>query len=740
VPPLRSVAVALVIVQFVAMHAHAQRPDSAPPRPQVTARLMHGTIELDGHLDDPAWADADSIPGLLQREPREGEPGSERTVVKVLRDATSLWVGIRAYDRDPKAIVATQYRRDADLDVDDNVAFTIDSYDEQRTAFVFATNPNAMMFDAQISGVDNENISWNGIWYVAASRDSLGWSAEFRIPFRTLRFHDGTGVPFGFNVRRFIRRRDEEDLWQSWLRTQGIQNLQFEGEVVIAGPLVRGFDGELRPNALVRYRLPEHDSTGAQTAPVNVAGKVGMDAKFALAPTLTADVTVNADFSEVESDEQVLNLTRFPLFFPEKREFFIESSNIFTFGADLRNQLFYSRRIGLTDSGAPVPILAGVRSYGNVGPWTLGALALRTGNPDDAFDAVVRLERNVLARSYIGAIATVRTGPGVMGTQTAAGIDLDFPLTVQGQNLEPKFWIAGTRTPGVPGTPTAWRAYIDYPNDIWDNFISLYRVERGFDPTLGFVIRDSILETTAHFDWMPRPSSGPIRNYDFQLISWDIITSDTGTLARTSEWETAEFDVRPFGLQFQSGDRIGFDIIRDFDAPADTFFIFPGSVVPPGRYWWTRGLVTATFAPGRVVSGSLSLGSGGFYDGRASTITASAIWRGGGRFQFGADGALSDVHLPGGNFTAFQAALRLEYDVGTRLSILGFIQHSNETQRADFQLRLHWIPVIGDNVYVVWNSGYTTYRLAPWRFPAWDALPHQLNGALVFKAEHRIPL
>ena len=720
--------------------ATAQQPGAAPARVGVVVRMMEGTVRLDGRLDDSVWASADSISGLRQREPREGEPGSERTVVLLLRDAHALYVAIRLYDRDPRAIVATQFRRDAELDVDDNAAIVIDSYDDQRTAFAFATNPNGMMWDAQFSGVSNTNRNWNGIWDVATSRDSLGWTAEFRVPFGTLRFHDGRDVVFGFNARRFIRRRDEEDLWQSWLRTQGIDNLQFEGELVVSDTLARGFDAEVRPNGLFTYTLPEHDSTGAQTASSEAAFKAGLDAKVALAPTLTADLTINADFSEVEADEQVINLTRFPIFFPEKREFFLESSDLFTFGATLRNQLFYSRRIGLTDDGTPVPIIVGARAYGNVGAWTVGALGLRTGAPDDAIDVVARVERNVLARSYIGAIATARMGPGVGAPQTAAGIDADFPLVVHGQNIEPKLWVAGTQNPGIPGTPLAWRAYIDYPNDIWDNFISLYRVERGFDPTLGFVIRDSIYETTGHFDWMPRPAHGSIRNFDFQLVSWDIIASDRGSLTRSAEWETAEFDVRPFGVQFQSGDRIGIDIIRDLDALADTFFIFPGSSVAPGRYWWTRGLVTAEFAPGRVVSGSIGVGGGGFYDGRAATLTASASWRGGGRLQLDGDASLSDVHFPGGKFIAVQAALRIEYDIGTRLSILGFVQHTNETQRADFQLRLHWIPRIGDNLYVVWNSGYTTYRLAPWRFPSWSGLSRQLNGALVIKAEHRIPL
>ena len=710
------------------------------PRSRVVARQAAAGVPLDASLLDPVWLEADSLTYLTQREPHEGEPNTQRTVVKFLRDRDNLYVAFRAYDSDPKNIVATQYRRDAELDVDDNVGVAIDSYDQQRTAFEFATNPNGMMWDAQTSITGDINIDWNGIWYVAAARDAAGWSAVFKIPFRTLRFHDGTDVAMGFNVRRFIRRNNEEDLWQSWLRNQGIENLQFEGEIVIAGPLARGLDAELRPNAIFTNAFPEYDSTGAQTAHGVATGKIGMDAKLAVTPTMTADLTANADFAEVEADSQVINLTRFPVFFPEKREFFLESADLFSFGATLRNQLFYSRTIGLDPLGVPVPILAGARIYGDAGDWTLGTLGVRTGGSDDAVDIVARVRRNVLARSYIGAIATVHSGPGVNGTFNSAGIDLDFPLRVGGQNIEPKLWIAGTQSPGIPGTPLSWRAYVDYPNDIWDNFAAIYRVDAGFDPVLGFVQAVGIRETNGHINWMPRPESGAIRNYDIQFISWDVIAGLEGAATNATNWQYANFDVRPFGLQFQSGDHIAFDIVRALDGPDTAFTIFPGVIIPPGQYWWTSYTASAQLAPGRVVSGSLALTGGGFYDGTQRTVAASVTWRGGGRVSVGADVSLSDVHLSQGDFTAEQTALRFEYDFGTKLSLFGFAQHTNTEQRADFQFRLHWIPRVGDDLFVVWNSGYTTWRLAPYRFPSWDALPRELNGALAIKVAHRIPL
>lgn len=712
----------------------------AQSRASIFARDAGAPLRLDANLRDSAWAFADSIAGITQREPVEGTPNSERTVVKVLRDADNFWLAVIAYDSDPAGIVATQFRRDADPDVDDNVGIAIDSYDQQRTAFGFATNPNGMMWDAQLTGTQDWDVNWNGIWYVAATRGAHGWTALFQIPFRTLRFHDGTNVTFGFNVRRFIRRKNEEDLWQSWLRNQGLENLQFEGEVVIAGSLVRGLDAEIRPNAILKSALPVYDSTGTQTYHGVTTGKVGMDAKLAVTPTMTADLTANADFAEVEADSQVVNLTRFPVYFPEKREFFLENADLFTFGATLRNYLFYSRRVGLDDSGNAVPILAGARIYGDAGKWSVGTLGAVTGGTDQAVDVVARVRRNVLERAYIGAIATVNTGPGVVGTASALGVDADFPLRVGGQNLEPKFWIAGTRVPGIPGTPVAWRAYLDYPNDIWDNFAAIYKVEAGFDPVLGFVQATGIRETNGHFNWMPRPQSTVIRNYDIQFLSWDIIAADTGAVGNAINWENANFDVRPFGIEFQSGDHIMFDVARLLDAPESTFVIFPGTAIPPGHYWWTTYTLAAQLAPGRVVSGSLALTGGGFYNGTQRTAAASVTWRGGGHVAVGADVSLSDVRIPFGDFTAEQTALRFEYDFSTKLTLLGFAQHTNTQNRADFQFRLHWIPRVGDDLFVVWSSGYSTWRFSPYRFPAWDAFPHELNATLAIKVAHRIPL
>jgi len=726
---LRTASLGLLLALALARTAGAQ---------SLRVGTATGRIRLDGRLDEPDWLRTDSLTDLRQREPLTGEPATERTTVRVLRDASALYVGVRAYDETPHRIRATQLRRDADLSSDDNVQLLIDSFHDRRGAFVFGTNPNGARWDAQLTDLDNLNENWNGIWDVAVARDPGGWTAEFRIPFATLRFRSGTDVRFGFNVRRFIRRKNEQDLWRSWGRTEGLYQLLRAGELREIGPVVRARDVELYPYMLARAIEPTHDSASGRLTSGFVGAKTGIDAKLAFSPTVTADLTAGTDFAQVEADQQVINLTRFPFFFPEKRQFFLESSGLFDFGTPGRTQVFYSRRIGLDSAGDPDPILAGGRLYGRIGPWRIGVLDAQTSSAQ-ANEAVVRVQHDLLARSYVGAIGTLRTAAG-SSAEATAGFDVDFPLIVHGQNLEPKFWIAGSRTAVAPGTPLAWRISADNPNDLFDNFVSLYRIEAGFNPTLGFVRRTGIWETTGHIDFMPRPHALGIRQLDFTfpIPSWDIIANESGSLGRTGDWQTAWFEWRLFGGDRDNGDHFEINYQRQFDAPPDSFEMFRGVIVPPGRYWWSRYELQYATSSAHPLSLAGFVNWGPFYGGRSADLELEGTWRGGGHAIIGANLTRTAARLPGAGFTAVQASSHIEYDFNSRSSLLGFVQYTNEDRRVDFNIRFHWIPVIGDDVFVVWNSGYSTNRAARYRFPSTSALTRQLNGALVLKVIHRL--
>jgi hypothetical protein len=715
-------------------------PPVTPNAAQVTVGSSATAIALDPMLRDAIWLSADSITDFRQREPAEGAQATQRTVVKVARDSDALYVAVRAYTDSASPPRARQLRRDADLSSDDNVTILIDSFHDRRSAFEFRTNPLGAMWDAQLSGWDTENADWNGIWTVVVSRDTHAWTALFRIPFRTLRFHSGFGTTFGFNVRRFIRRTNEEDLWRSYGRAQGLTQLEYAGELVGFGRLDRRRDVDLLPYVLARVDQSSHDSLGNELARGKWNGKIGGDAKIAVAPTITADLTLNTDFAQVEVDQQVINLTRFPTFFPEKREFFLESSGIFDFGTEQVAQLFYSRRIGLTDSGTTVPIDAGGRVYGRAGPWTVGLLDARTGGEDGANDAVVRVKHDLFNRSYVGAMAMQRSGSGVHDVERAGGFDVDLPLLVRGQNIEPKFWLAATHVPdSSTGTPVAWRISTDYPNDLFDNFVSLYHIGAGFTPMLGFIRRTGIWETTGHVDFMPRPHALGVRQLDFELVpTWDVIANERGSLWRVRDWQTASLDWVPLGATLRSGDQFSIHLKRLMDAPAESFPVFHSMSIAAGRYWWTRGEVQYDVSPARAVSVSALIGWGGFYDGRDTQAEISTTWRNGGHLILGANLSRSEVTLSTGRFTALQAGTRMEYAFSTRADLLAFVQFDNESERADFDLRFHWTPVNGDDVFVVWNSGYTTDPGARFSFPDGQSLSRPLNGALIVKAVHRL--
>ncbi len=488
--------------------------------PAWDARITHTTaaIRLDGMLAEVVWLTADSVTAFMQSDPAEGRAGTERTVVRLLATPEGLYVGVWAYDSQPSAIRHTQLRRDADFGPDDSFTLLLDPLRDRRTGFLFEVNPNGAMADAQVINYETINPDWNGVWDARARLTSFGWTAELFIPWQTLRYLPGNDI-WGVNFERLIRRKNEDVLWRGWRRTEGILFLPHEGLVAGFTGLPRRTLAELRPYsaATAQARELQYPPDGPDSVlNLGTTGlKVGLDAKLAPAPTLTLDLTANTDFAQVEADSQVINLSRFPILFPEKRPFFLESSGTFSFG-QFGSELFYSRRIGLDTLGTPIPLDAGVRLTGRLGPDQIGLLAVRTGGLERAVDLVARVKHDVFSRGYVGAIVTNQTAPGVRGDRLAGGADFSFPLYVRDQNLVFAAWGAGSRAGAGTAVASAWRLSIDFPNDFMDNFVSLGRVEPNFSPPLGFVSETDILRTSGHFDVYPRPHALGVRRLQFR--------------------------------------------------------------------------------------------------------------------------------------------------------------------------------------------------------------------------------
>jgi hypothetical protein len=423
---------AALVLPVAVRTATAQTPAAMAALEPAFLRWTAGPIQLDGVLDEPAWRRADSLSDFTQLDPDEGEPATERTVVRLVGTAEGLYIGLVAHDSVPARIGRAQLRRDADLSSDDSFTILLDPQRDRRTGYLFSVNPNGAMYDAEIQGPDDTNSDWDGRWDARARLTNGGWTAEIWLPWQTLRYGEN-GAAWGLNLERFIRRKNEVALWRGWRRHQGLLFQEGQGTLIGLDSLPARPRAEVRPYLVLAQSQAERDfgQDGRSRILETGAGEVriGGDLKLAVAPTLTLDLTLNSDFAQVEVDRQVVNLTRFPLQFPEKRPFFLESSGIFGMGEPGEVELFYSRRIGLAEDGRPIPLDAGARLHGRSGGYRLGLLAVRTGDDEDATDLVARVTRDVLSRGRVGAMVTSRSLPDRSG-EWSAGLDFQLPMLV----------------------------------------------------------------------------------------------------------------------------------------------------------------------------------------------------------------------------------------------------------------------------------------------------------------------
>lgn len=755
------IALVTIAASSLALPLHAQSPvgSTTVGASVPTIHLTTAPLRLDGALNEPAWFAADSITEFTQRDPTEGTPASERTVIRLVGTRDGLWIGAWLHDATPGAIRRAQLRRDADLGTDDHVTVMLSPLADKRTAFLFRVNPNGALQDAEVLSFEQESREWDGIWDARARVTADGWQAEIFIPWQTLRY-DRTADRWDVNLHRFIRRRNEQSLWRAWRRTEGIRFLERAGQVqgfaaaASIGELPPRAIVEMRPYAALTSRLSERryaaGSAVTTTAGSAVLGDAGLDAKFAPAPKLTLDITANADFAQAEVDRQIVNLTRFPLFFPEQRPFFTEGSGIFDFGRRQQTLLFYSRRIGLGLDRRPVPLYAGARLTGRLGAQQIGVLATRTGGDAPASDFVARVKRDVLGRGYVGAMLTHQDvggalDPGTSRGGTSGGVDFNFPWIINDQNL---VLLGNVAVDGgdTPGDPTFARLMIDYPNDNADIVARFDRVGAGFDPALGFVQQGGIMRYGGQANLTPRPQAlgslgGPlralgVRRLSLNLLEWNYVQSLPGSGRRGVN--NASFEVRPLGAEFENGAEFELNLQRYIDVPDEDFELFPGKDVAAGRYDWNRVELQYQTSPARAFAGELNLSQGDFYDGRSTELELSLTLRLQPHVLLQGDfervsarfSALPGSETDGPRFTANTVRTRMDVAASARLSGTLFAQWENESERLSVNARLRWTTSPGSDLYVVWNSGWPTdldgrWSSVPWRRPA--------SGALVVK-------
>jgi len=663
------------------------------------------TVRLDGMHTEPFWEQAGVITDLRQQEPDEGAPATEATEIRIAIDGKNIYVAVMAFDREPDRVVSRILARDRVMEDqhgrlqfagDDAVAILFDTFHDSRNAFVFATNPNGAEFEALITDEGAEiNVDWRAVWQVAAIRNAQGWSAEFAIPFRTLRYpEDSQGESWGFNVYRTIRRKNEMALWQSWSRdNEGFQRVSRAGHLVGMGDLPRsGVNMEVKPFVLGGTRQ-ELDTLG-QT-PVEGHADIGLDLKSELIPGLVLDLTLNTDFAQVEVDDEQVNLTRFSLFYPEKRDFFLENAGVFDLGfrggfGPPPYQLFFSRRIGIGESGE-IPILGGARLTGRVGGQTVGFMSVITAESGEVpvtGHSVARVKRDIGENSFVGVMVTDRRDGD--GSNTVAAVDGSFWLR---PTLNLKGFYTRSFTSGEGGDDHTFSLAGDYSTDLVGASLQHLTVGPEARADLGFITRSDIRQTLAEFRLSPRPGRWGIRVIETMLEGEYIST----TAGRMQDWE-ASFHLAP---EFDTGD--GFRAMLDVgETQLDEGFRLADSIpIPSGRYDVRAIRLFLNSSRHRALVGELRTGWERFYGGTLWSVEPSISISPSPQVSLELAHAWNRVDIPNGELTTNITSLRFGYAFSTKLTTNALLQYNSLDNTVSANLRLNFIHRPGSDLFVV---------------------------------------
>ncbi|MGD8320689.1 MAG: DUF5916 domain-containing protein [Gemmatimonadota bacterium] len=677
------------------------------PRPEARVHRTEGRIVIDGRPDDAAWADAEPIGGFVQTIPDTGMPASEQTVVRVLYDQDNLYILAVCYDSDMDGLVVPSLEQDFETHDSDMFGVTIDPFLDRRNAFMFLFNPGGAIKDGQVfDNSRNYNLEWEGvIQYRTAVLDSA-WTVEMAIPFTTLRFSEEPGEQsWGFQFARRIRRKSEDTYWAPLARRELIHKMARAGTI-------HGFEGlKAGRNLTVKPYVSASDASGSLTS--SGAGSNGFDGgfdiKWGITPRMTADATFRTDFSQVEVDQERVNLTRFSLFFPEKRDFFLENAGTFTFGdvternvrmgSSLRDfTIFHSRRIGLDDAGLPIPILGGGRLTGQAGGWNVGLLEMQTqsqrGYPAENF-AVARLRRNVAGDSDVGAILVNRQATdGSGGYNRSYGVDANVHLL---GNLIVNSYLAGTDD-SARGAGDAWagRFSAAWRDRLWDASAFVKRVGQRFDPGVGFVRRTGIREGYATVGVHPVPPMRAVQEVNpYAEVTY---VTDPGGLLLTRNATAG------FGVSFQDGGSFNVSYADRFERLDEEFRIRAGAVVPVGDYAFSEKTVSYQSNAGRAFSGSVSYTQGGYFNGDRRSVGLGALWRVNPHLAFDLFADRNEITLPDTAFSADVYGGRINWALSTRFFTTAFVQYNAQTDEVFTNVRLNFIHAPLSDLFLVYTE------------------------------------
>ena len=685
-------------------------------------------ITLDGVIDDREWGHASVARDFVQNEPREGEPATERTEVRVLYDDEALYFGIVAYDSEPDRLVVPDLRKDFVTQQSDAVGIVLDTFRDERNGYMFAVNPMGARYDAQMTNEGREvNANWDGIWRAATRVTAEGWSAEIAIPFRTLKFSKAEVQTWGVNFVRRVRRKNEDSYWAPLPRIYQLYRVSLAGTLEGLTGIRAGSNLRVKP-----YALAAASRVGA--APARGDGDVGCDVKYAVTSGLTWDFTYNTDFSQVEADEQQINLTRFSLFFPEKRDFFLENSGIFQFGPSdermpggggggpggqvggrqnaVRNDLilFFSRRIGLSEDGRAIPILAGTRLTGRAGAYTIGALNIQQRASDGTPAAnvtAVRVRRDVFANSDVGVMVLAKETAGPADNRVIGG-DANFRFFT---NLQLNAFAAKTFSPEpvLPGRgrDTTARVNAEWRGRFWDFRGSYITIGDRFRDELGFVPRTGVAKTAIFtgVHWRPERVSGWIREI---FPHWEL-SNVVRHESRGGGLDSRYIDYHlPVTLQDGTFLEIGLNpTTEDIPAPF-TISRRRGIVIVPGRYRFDEWFALWRTNPSARLSFNGRYSIGGFYDGYRRGYTVGATGRMNERLQVSGTLGVNDITLPAGAFVSYLFTGRIDYSFSTRAFLNALLQYNTDAEQWSANVRFNIIHRPLSDFFLVYNERRST--------------------------------
>jgi len=659
-------------------------------------RTKNHSIKLDGELNEIAWLQADAVTELVQCEPTFGDFLSEKTIVKILYDDDYIYIGAVCYYEDMKDLVANKLEH-RDISWDDQIAFVFDTFHDKTKGYFFETNAHGAKYDGFVDGIGNTNTDWNEVWQVRTKINSNNWTAEFQIPLRILRYSKAETQIWGFNIFRSLRKKNEKGYFTPIPPQHGIGSLSLAGELAGIEELQPRRNLQLKPYILLGR------TNDRNMGITDLKSEFGFDIKYVPIPNFAIDFTYNTDFAQIESDDEQINLTRFSLFYPEKRDFFLENAQLFTFGMSQKIQPFFSRRIGIHD-GSPVPILYGARVTGKLGKSNVGFINIATDKTEDlplTNYTALRVRQDILNNSNVGFIlANMQDGDRY---ERSWGVDSEIWLT---ENSRIKGFYSSLYSGSINDNRSTGAFSYRLDKDLFGFILGYVGVEKNYDPAMGFVIMKDIKDYSGVLRKSFRPGKFGIRKISFS--GW---FDHTYTQSNQDFFKQNTLEIL---TELESGDNISVSYNNLFERLYEDFNIYQDIEVPIGDYTYNNLNVGVGFSGRRKISGGFSFQQGSFYGGDQKNICLDSMVKVNKHILVSQGIEYNDIHLPEGDFNTLIGRMRIDLIFTSNFSLKTYFQYNSETKEINSNIRLHVLHGNDNDLYLVYNnvSNIATHR---WR-------------------------